>query len=67
MKKKYRDPERELKRLKTIRARHGKDFTKENARKAGKLTPTKFDSERGRLAAQKRWAKYRARKENNNG
>lgn len=61
-KKEYRDPEREQRRLATIRRKHGEDFTKKNASKAGKLSTTKFDSDRGSKAANIRWAKERAKK-----
>lgn len=50
---------REAKRLSTLRKRYGQKFITENARQAGKLTPTKFDSDRAREAALKRWAKWR--------
>lgn len=58
--KKYKDPEREKKRIATIKARHGKDWLHDNAIKAGKLTPTKFNSETASKAAKARWARHRA-------
>lgn len=60
MNKQYRDPERERKRIATIKSRHGEDFIKKNAVKAGKLTPTKFNPTTASEAAKKRWAKHRA-------
>lgn len=61
-KKKYRDEQREMKRLATIRARKGPNWLRDNAVKAGKRTPTKFNPTTASEAAKKRWASYRARK-----
>lgn len=58
----YKDPERELKRINTIRARKGPTWVRDNARKAAKLTPTKFNSQTASVAAKKRWEKVRAEK-----
>lgn len=58
----YKDPARERKRLATIRARKGPSWLRENAIKAGKLTPTKFNPTTASEAAKKRWAKVRAEK-----
>lgn len=60
MTKQYKDPERERRRLETIRKRKGEGWLKENAIKAGKLTPTKFNPTTASEAAKKRWAKHRA-------
>lgn len=57
----YKDPEREAKRLATIRARKGPNWLSDNARKAGRLTPTKFNPTTASEAAKKRWAKERAK------
>lgn len=67
VKQKKRLSERELRRIETTKKRHGDDFWHRNAVKAGKKTPTKFDSERGREAARKRWAAHREKKGLTNG
>lgn len=54
---------REQRRIETIKQRHGADFFHRNAKKAGKATPTKFDSETGREAAKARWDKVRRERE----
>jgi hypothetical protein len=54
--------DRERRRLQTRRARHGADFDKINARRAGMNSPTKFNSQTGRDAAKLKWKKYRAEK-----
>lgn len=51
--------DRERRRLQTRRERNGPDFDSENARHAGRHTPTKFNSATGRDAAKLRWKKYR--------
>lgn len=48
--------EREIRRIETTKKRHGADFFHRNAVKAGRQTPTKFNSETARAAAKKRWA-----------
>jgi len=58
--KKRRLSSRERRRIETIKSRYGADFFHRNAKKAGSLTPTKYDSESGRAAANKRWEKHRA-------
>lgn len=57
---KKRLPERELKRLRTLRRNKSAEAISEDARRAGRLTPTKFDSERAATANKIRWDKYRA-------
>lgn len=65
--RKRRLNDRERRRIETIEKRHGKDFFHRNSKKAGKLSPTKFNSETGSAAATKRWADHRERKELGNG
>lgn len=55
--------DRERRRIDTIKQRHGADFFHRNAKKAGKATPTKFNSETGSAAAKARWAKVRENRE----
>lgn len=55
--KKRRLSDRERRRIETIKQRHGADFFHRNAKKAGKMTPTKFDSATGSAAAKARWAR----------
>lgn len=57
--KKRRLNSRERRRVETIKLRHGADWFHRNAKKAGKSTPTKFNSETGSAAAKARWAKVR--------
>lgn len=54
-----RNTERERKRLETTRKRHGADFWHRNAKKAGKLSTTHFNSGSASEAAKKRWEAYR--------
>lgn len=58
--KKRRLSSRERRRIETIKQRHGSDFFHINAKKAGKMTPTKFDSTTGSAAAKARWDRYKA-------
>jgi len=60
--KKRRLSDRERRRIETIKNRYGADFFHLNAKKAGKLTPTKFDSTTASAAAKIRWDKYKAEK-----
>lgn len=55
--------DRERRRIETIKQRHGADWFHRNAKKAGKSTPTKFDSATGSAAANARWAKVREGRE----
>lgn len=57
--RKRRLSDRERRRIETIKQRHGADWFYRNAKKAGKSTPTKFNSETGSAAAKARWAKAR--------
>ena len=57
--KKRRISERERRRISTNKERHGADWFHRNAKKAGKLTPTKFNSETASAAAKKRWSAHR--------
>lgn len=50
-----RQRRREQKRINTIKERKGPGWFKQNASKAGKAASTHFDSDRGRVAANKRW------------
>jgi hypothetical protein len=61
--KKRRLSDRERRRIETIKQRHGADFFHRNAKKAGKMTPTKFDSATGSAAAKARWARVRESRE----
>lgn len=61
--KKRRLSERERRRIATIKERHGADWFHRNAKKAGKSTPTKFNSETGSATANARWAKVRENRE----
>lgn len=64
-----------VKQVETTKANHGEDHYKKIGSAGGKISPGKFDSERGRAAINARWAKYRAdqelkaqqRKEQQNG
>ena len=49
-------------RIDTIKAKRGPDWFHRNAKKAGKLSPTKFNSETASAAANKRWENYRREK-----
>ena len=49
---------REQQRINTTKERHGENFFHENAKKAAKSVPTKFNSETGSSAANKRWEAY---------
>lgn len=60
--KKRRLSSRERRRIETIKKRHGADFFHLNAKKAGKMTPTKFDSTTGSAAAKARWDRYKEEK-----
>ncbi len=51
--------DRERRRIATTKQRHGADFFTRNAKKAGKSSTTKFNSETASLAAKKRWEKHR--------
>lgn len=53
------DKEAQIKKSKEI---HGEDVFRNAGRKGGLKNPLKFDSDRGRAAAQARWAKHRAAK-----
>lgn len=55
-------PERERKRIRTRRLRHGADFDRLNARRAGMNSPTKFNSHTGSEAAKLKWKRYREEK-----
>lgn len=55
--------DRERRRIETIKLRHGADFFHRNAKKAGKATPTKFNSATGSAAAKARWDKFREARE----
>lgn len=48
-----------VKQVKTMRRRYGQKWYKKNSAKAGRASPTKFDSDRGRAAAKARWDKWR--------
>jgi len=61
--RKRRLSDRERRRVATIKQRHGADFFHRNAKKAGKMTPTKFNSATGSAAANARWAKVRESRE----
>ena len=54
--------DRERRRLQTRRARHGPDFDRLNARRAGLNSPTKFNSATGSAAAKLKWKRYRIEK-----
>lgn len=60
MRSKHED--REQRRIETTKARHGADFFPRNARKAGRATPTKFNSQTGRAAAFRKHELDRIRK-----
>lgn len=45
--------------VKTTVERHGKEFYKEIGSMGGNASPTKYDRERGKAAANARWEKYR--------
>lgn len=64
--KRRRLSDRERRRIQTTKQRHGADYFHRNAKKAGKLTPTKFNSESGSAAANARWAKVRENREKGN-
>lgn len=53
---------REIRRIRTTKLRHGADFYHRNGKQAGKLSTTKFSSETASIAAKKRWAKQRREK-----
>lgn len=55
-------PERELKRIRTRRLKHGADFDRINARHAGLQSPTQFNSQTGSEAAKLKWKRYREEK-----
>lgn len=57
--------EREIRRIETTKNRHGQDFFHRNAKAAGKQSTTKFNSESGRAAIQKRWANHRKKGKQN--
>lgn len=61
----------QAKRLRTLRANKGPEWVAANASKAGKASPTHFNSERAKEANRKRWAAYREAKareaQNNEG
>lgn len=66
--RKKRLADRDRRRVETIKRKKGANWFHENAKKAGKLTPTKYDSDTGRAAANARWEKHRAeRKEQASG
>jgi len=46
-----------IKQRETMKAKYGDDIYTRLAKKGGDKSPTKFNSERGREAARKRWAK----------
>lgn len=60
--KRRRLSDREARRIATTRKNHGQDFYHRNSKKAGKLSPTKFNSESASDAAKKRWEKHRREK-----
>lgn len=60
--RKRRLSDRERRRIATIKQRHGADFFHRNSKKAGKLSPTKFNSDTASEAANKRWEAYRREK-----
>jgi hypothetical protein len=60
---KRRVSEREQRRIATVKQKHGADFYHRNSKKAGKLSPTKFNSDSGSAAAKARWDKHRENRE----
>lgn len=54
--------DREARRIATTKRKHGADFFHRNSKKAGKLSPTKFNSDTASAAANKRWETYRREK-----
>lgn len=60
--RKRRLNDRERRRIETVKKKHGADFYHRNSKKAGKSSPTKFNSESGSAAANKRWEDYRREK-----
>lgn len=54
--------DRERRRLQTRKDRYGPDFDRLNARAAGKMSPTKFNSATGSAAAKLKWKRYRIEK-----
>lgn len=55
-------PEREVKRLRTLRANKTKAEISRDARKAGLMSSGKFNREKSLIANKIRWDKYRAEK-----
>lgn len=49
-----------IQQVKTTKERHGDDHYKKIGKTGGKKSSGKFDSDKGRAAVQRRWAKWRA-------
>lgn len=60
--RKPRRSSRQIKRLRTLRAKKSPEQISEDARKAAKLSGGHFDRQRSIDANKKRWAAYRAAK-----